>query len=159
MSRGWGQALRSKAVKAAIAADRAAHPRPRGKLSHAPLCGKRAGQPCTCGADARRKGRERELVAALALVGVKPSRLDETFLPGRGFRGDLIFDAARLIVEVQGWAGGYGPHGGIAKAKADVEKHALAAAHGWRVLPVTRDTIRSGEAARLILAALAWEGR
>lgn len=127
------------------------------KREHGQLCGKRAGEPCTCGLDKRRRALEDALAAQLAGLGIVDGfRHDKTYLPGRDFRGDFIFDAARLVVEVQGWAGGYGPHGGIAKAKADVAKHSLAAAHGWRVLPVTRDTIKSGEAARLILAALAW---
>lgn len=78
------------------------------------------------------------------------------YIPGRKFRADFLFRSVRLVVEFQGWASGYGPHGGIQKAKADVEKRALEASLGWRSLPVTTGTVKSGEAIRLILAALAW---
>jgi len=158
--KGWGAALNSPRVKDAVAAARAKDTRPRGKLSHSALCSTHAGEPCSCGASARRTAQEDALARELESVGIVPTpgivERDVPFIPGRLFRGDFVFPAAWLVVEVQGWAGGFGPHGGIAKAKADVEKHALAAAHGWRVLPVTRDTIRSGEALRLILAALTW---
>lgn len=125
--------------------------------SHSALCAKRAGEPCSCGLDKQRRALEDQLEAQLADLGIDDGfRRDVAYLPGRGFRGDFVWEQQRLVVEVQGWRASFGPHGGIAKAKADVEKHALSAAHGWRVLPVTRDTIQSGEAARLILAALAW---
>lgn len=135
--------------------------RGRGKHSHSPLCGKRAGGLCDCGRDVRAKATENALEYQLALHGIRVEagrfEREAEFIPGRHFRGDFVHYAAHLVIEVQGWAGGYGPHGGIGKAKRDVEKLALAAAFGWRVLPCTRDTIKSGEAVRLILAAIAWK--
>lgn len=131
---------------------------------HSDLCARKAGpkHECTCGATERSKALERELLRTLTAAGIPPERSDlvdgsrATFLPGRLFRGDAIYDSARLVVEVQGWAGGFGPHGGIAMAKKDVEKHQLAAAHGWRILPVTGDDIRKGRHVGLVLGALAW---
>ena len=132
---------------------------------HAELCARRGGktQPCTCGAAERSKRLERELLRTLTLAGIPPDRSDlvdgsrATFIPDRLFRGDAIYDRARLVVEVQGWAGGgRGPHGGVGKMLADVEKHSLAAANGWRCLPVTGADIRSGRAVRMVLGALRW---
>ena len=154
---GWGKVQAGLRAKGVLPAKRPSN-------VHAELCARRGGktQPCTCGAAERSKRLERELLRTLALAGIPPDRSDlvdgsrATFIPDRLFRGDAIYDRARLVVEVQGWAGGYGPHGGIAKAKADVEKHQLAAAHGWRILPVTADDIAKGRHVRLVLGALAW---
>jgi hypothetical protein len=154
---GWGNVHRQLRAKGVL-------PKKRTSNQHSDLCARRGGktQPCTCGAAERSKALERELLRTLTLAGIPPDRSDlvdgsrATFLPDRLFRGDAIYDRARLVVEVQGWAGGYGPHGGIAKAKADVEKHQLAAAHGWRILPVTAEDIRAGRHVRLVLGALAW---
>lgn len=175
--RGWESVLGSPAGRAALAkakphrnahgllptvpAAPAAKPSKRKpRAQHGPLCGKRAGAACDCGLDAKRKALENDLAARLLAVGVRDFRRDpltEGIVPGRGFRADFAFDAARLVVEVQGWAaGGRGPHGGVGKMLRDLEKNQLLAVNGWRVLPVTGDTIRSGEAVRLILAALAW---
>lgn len=155
---GWGKVQAGLRAKGVLPAKK------RPSNMHADLCARRGGktQPCTCGAAERSKALERELLRTLTLAGIPPDRSDlvdgsrATFLPDRLFRGDAIYDRARLVVEVQGWARGYGPHGGIAKAKADVEKHQLAAAHGWRILPVTAEDIRAGRHVRLVLGALAW---
>lgn len=156
----WAAVRRSPKVAAALAASGQAKRRPGN--AHGPLCARKGGktQPCTCGASDRSKALEHEWRRVLEGAGfrfeVGVLEFDRPYIPGRGFRGDTVYFPARLVVEVQGWAGGYGPHGGIAKAKADVEKHSLSAAFGWRTLPVTSATIRSGEALRLFRAAVAW---
>ena len=76
-------------------------------------------------------------------------------IPGRRFRWDFLIgnaDTSRLLVEVQGgtWArerSGHSSGSGIAR---DCEKHNLAVLQGWRTLMFTSDTIKNGEAARII---------
>lgn len=75
-------------------------------------------------------------------------------LKGRRYRWDFAFEAARLLVEVQGgtWNGGkHGRGSGIAK---DAEKLAEATLAGWRVLVCTPDQIRNGKALAWIQRAL-----
>lgn len=85
---------------------------------------------------------------------------------GRAFRFDFAWLGQKVAVEVQG--GGWmavdengrrrGAHGGGAALERDCEKHALAAALGWRVVPVTPKQIQDGRAVRwvgLILGAAA----
>ena len=155
---GWGRVTSDLRAKGVL-------PKKRTSNQHSDLCARRGGktQPCTCGAAERSKALERELLRTLTLAGIPPDRSDlvdgagARFIPDRLFRADALYLAARLVVEVQGWAGGgRGPHGGVGKMLADVEKHSLAAAHGWRCLPVTAKDIRSGAAVRLVLGALAW---
>lgn len=130
--------------------------------AHAALCARKGDRKaaCTCGATKRTHALEDSLLAQLAEFGVRLEsgrvERDAEYLPPRKFRGDLVFYAARLVVEVQGWRSGFGPHGGISKANADVDKHSLSAANGWRVLPVTAGTIRDGSAAARIALALLW---
>lgn len=177
MSSGWRSVLDSAAGRAALAKakpHRNAHglltrppeapgpklskPKPRSK--HGPLCGRHAGAPCDCGLEAARRRLEDLLAGQLRAAGVRSFRrspLTKGIIPGRGFHPDFAFDEARLVVEVQGNAGGgRGPHGGFDKLTRDVEKMALLAAFGWRVLPCTGAMVESGEACRLTLAALAW---
>ena len=85
---------------------------------------------------------------------------------GRAFRLDFAWPGPKVAAEVQG--GGWmpvdengrrrGAHGGGAALERDCEKHALAAALGWRVVPVTPAQIRDGRAVRwvgLVLRAAA----
>ena len=175
---GWGHVLDSPAGRAALArlpGHRNAHgllPRvqsspaaagpakPKARRTHSALCGRHAGAPCDCGLDAKRRELEDLLARQLDEDGVRGLRRDPDTVgcvPGRKFRPDFVHAASRLVVEVQGNAGGgRGPHGGFDKLSRDVEKVALLAAFGWRVLPCTGDMIRSGVARRLVLAAIAW---
>lgn len=84
---------------------------------------------------------------------------------GRSFRLDFAWPDRKLAVEVQG--GGWmpadklgrrrGAHGGGEALERDCEKFALAAALGWRVVPVTPAQIKDGRALRWIEAALGWD--
>ena len=68
------------------------------------------------------------------------------FHPHRRWRIDFAFPDERVGVEVEGgtWSGGRHTRGsGFA---ADCEKYAEAMCLGWRVLRVTGDQVKSGEA-------------
>jgi len=71
------------------------------------------------------------------------------FIHGRCFRADFAWPALKLLLEVDGgtWNGGRHTSGkGFAN---DCEKYNLAMLQGWRVLRVTGEHIKSGQ-------ALAW---
>ena len=115
------------------------------------------GSPCGSAPGRRSSDLEDRLAADLASRGVRAPEREVEFLPPRKFRADFLWLAERLVVEVQGFAaGGRGPHGGIGKMLRDVERGALAAAAGFRVLPVTAREIRNGKAVEWIEAALRW---
>lgn len=70
--------------------------------------------------------------------------------PRRGFSSDFAFPAARVLLEIDG-----GAHAaGRGKVARDVKRRGLAAAAGWRLLSVTPDQVRSGEALRLLRRTL-----
>lgn len=62
-------------------------------------------------------------------------------VPGRKYRIDFAWPERKCAVEVQGMA-----HRIKARFKADTEKMSLLVVHGWRVLPVSGDDVRSGRA-------------
>lgn len=100
---------------------------------------------------------EDELADQLARSNVPPPERQFRGIPGRRFRFDFAWPAQRVAVEVDGgiWIGGRHARGsGI---EGDAAKLSLAAAHGWRVLRVTRRLIESGEAVALIEQALAYD--
>jgi very-short-patch-repair endonuclease len=72
------------------------------------------------------------------------------FHPSRKWRFDFAFPTHMLAVEVEGgvWTGGRHTRGkGFTD---DCEKYNQAALLGWRVLRFPADTIKSGEALRMI---------
>ena len=97
---------------------------------------------------------EDTLAFQLDALGVPYTR-EFRAIPGRRFRWDFLIgnsDKSRLLVEVQGgtWArerSGHSSGSGIAR---DCEKNNLAVLQGWRTLMFTSDTIKNGEAARII---------
>lgn len=80
-------------------------------------------------------------------------------IPDRFFRFDFAWTPDRLLVEVNGGVWGTkksdktGHNSGLA-INRDCEKSNLATLAGWRVLSVTTNQIRSGEALRWIQEAL-----
>lgn len=78
------------------------------------------------------------------------------YAPGRRFRADFAFPAHKLLVECQGgvWSGKSGHSGGAGITK-DIERGNAATLAGWRVLRFAPAHIRSGEAVRVVQAALA----
>ena len=106
----------------------------------------------------KRSGVESELELILEnrleRAGLPLGVTQHRFVPGRQYRFDRCWLDRRVAVEVQGgiWSGGRHARGsGIA---AECVKLSIAAALGWRVLPVTRDMIESGQAVDLIRQAL-----
>jgi hypothetical protein len=91
------------------------------------------------------------LEAAGLPVGVGQHR----FVPGRQFRFDRAWPDRMVAAEVQGgiWSGGRHTRG--AGVAAECVKFSMAAALGWRVLPLTVEMIEDGTAVALIAQALA----
>ena len=83
---------------------------------------------------------------------------EHVYVPGRKFRADFAWPAPRLLLEVQGGVfSGKSGHSGIAGILRDCDRANAAAVAGWRVLRVTAAHLRSGEALRVLLAALQQE--
>lgn len=81
------------------------------------------------------------------------------FVPGRQHRFDRAWPEQRVAVEVQGGVWSDDGHGRKSMVARDCWRFALAAALGWRVLPVTKEMIESGQAVELIRQALGMEPR
>lgn len=99
------------------------------------------------------------LLNRLEQAGLPVGAAQQRIIPGRKFTFDRVWIVQRVAVEVQGATfvkGGHSTGTGIAR---DCEKLSLAAAHGWRVLPVTKHQIESGQAVEWIAAALGIEVR
>lgn len=75
-------------------------------------------------------------------------------IPGRKFQCDLVWQSARLVVEVQG--GVWLPKGGHTGGKGQIDdmfKLNTLQLLGWRVLQVTPQQVQSGELQRLLADA------
>lgn len=109
---------------------------------------------------------EDELALVLKHAKIKFTR-EVQAVPGRKFRWDFACEHSQkmplgncrrlvtVLVEVQGGVymrrGGHNTGAGITR---DCEKACLAAVHGYRVLPVTTEQVRSGQALIWIEQAL-----
>lgn len=80
--------------------------------------------------------------------------LEYPVCPGRKFRFDLAWPARKLACEVDGGLWSNGRHSRGAGAQRDCEKFSLAAIHGWRVMRVSTEMVRSGLALHLVERAL-----
>lgn len=96
-----------------------------------------------------------EELLALHLRAHQVPHTREATLPGRLFRWDFAFPAARLLVEVHGgiWRT-KGAHNTGEAIQRDAEKGAYAAGLGWRTFAVTGDQIASGKAIEWIKKAM-----
>lgn len=83
-------------------------------------------------------------------VGVPQFR----FVEGRQYRFDRAWPDRMVAVEVQGGVWSDDGHGRKSMVARDCAKLSLAAALGWRCLPVTRAMIEDGTAITLIHQAL-----
>jgi very-short-patch-repair endonuclease len=104
-----------------------------------------------CVAPAKRATRselEAELQRQIEAAALS-ARYDAPYLIGSRCRADVLFDAARLVVEVQGAV-----HRIKGKAHADIRKAAESLLQGWRLLPVDKDAIYSGDALKWITQLL-----
>jgi hypothetical protein len=99
------------------------------------------------------------LVTRLRDAGLPLGEAQVLVMPGRKFRFDRAWPGAQVAVEVQGgtWTS-TGAHSRGSGIERDCLKLSIAAALGWRVLPVTRGMIESGEAVKLIRQALETRG-
>lgn len=94
------------------------------------------------------------LLNRLERAGLPIGEARYRFVPGRQYRFDRCWVAEKVAVEVMGGTWSQNGHARPSKLNADMVKLSVAAALGWRVLPVTGDMIESGEAVRLIAQAL-----
>jgi len=74
--------------------------------------------------------------------------------PERRFRFDWAWPDRKLALEVDGAVWVNGRHSRGSGIQTDCEKFSIAAIHGWRVMRVTTDMVRSGKALHLIEQAL-----
>lgn len=100
---------------------------------------------------------ELTLLHQIALVPLPVPVLEHQGIPGRKFRFDLCWPDRRLALEIDGAVWVNGRHSRGSGVQTDCEKFSLAAAHGWRVMRVTPDMVRSGKALRLVQFALVGE--
>ena len=75
--------------------------------------------------------------------------------PVRRWRFDCAWPDRLLALEIDGGLFAGGRHGGQRSVVRDVEKRAVAACLGWRIVPVTPSQVRSGVAVLYLRAALA----
>lgn len=80
------------------------------------------------------------------LAGLPKPTPEFRFLAGRRFRFDWCWPDRSIAVEIDGgvWTGGRHTRG--AGVERDCEKYALALLAGWRVLRVTTNQVKSGQA-------------
>lgn len=89
------------------------------------------------------------------LAGLPVPVTEYKFLPDRRFRFDYCWPDRSFAVEEDGgvWTGGRHTRG--AGVERDCEKYALAMLAGWRVLRVTTNQVKSGQALTWIERMLA----
>jgi very-short-patch-repair endonuclease len=123
------------------------HQRKFGKVSHVTLAAKASLAPAK---RATRSELEAELQRQIEEAQLPGSpKYDMPYLIGSRCRADVLFERQRLVVEIQG-----GCHVVRAKAHADIRKAAESLLQGWRLLPVDRDAIYSGQALTWIIQLL-----
>lgn len=94
------------------------------------------------------------LLVRIERAGLPSGHGQARIIPGRGFLFDRVWPSRRVAVEVQGGLYINGAHSRGSGIERDCLKASMAAAHGWRVLPVSKAMIESGDAVRLIAQAL-----
>ena len=83
-----------------------------------------------------------------------PAPVAEYRFCARRFRFDLAWPDRMLACEVDGAVWTRGRHARGGGISSDCEKFSLAAIHGWRVLRVTTEMVKSGLALFFVTAAL-----
>ena len=100
------------------------------------------------------------LVHQIDLAGLPAPELEYMFAPQvdgkpvRRWRFDCAWPDRLLALEIDGGLFAGGRHGGQRSVVRDVEKRAVAACLGWRIVPVTPSQVRSGAAVLYLRAAL-----
>lgn len=99
-----------------------------------------------------------ELEATFALImragNLPDAQREYQFAPGRRYRFDFAWPAARAAVEIEGGVYSGGRHTRPAGYTADCEKYNLAALLGWRVLRYTGGMLDNPQAVIEQLQAL-----
>lgn len=100
----------------------------------------------------RNKRFEESFDLQLEAHGFKDFVREHVFAPPRKFRFDFAFVGPKIAVEVEGgvWRRGGGAHSHPTNIMRDLEKHNLSVVLGWRVLRVTTDQVKNGEALKLV---------
>lgn len=86
----------------------------------------------------------RIIAAICAREGWPVPQAERALIPGRRFRCDFAWDAARVVVEVQGGVFVAGRHSRGLGQVTDMEKFNLLTLAGWRVLQVTPRQVGDG---------------
>ncbi len=96
------------------------------------------------------------IVAALCRAHGWPEPVAElALIPGRRFRCDLVWEAARIVCEVQGGSFVAGRHSrGMGQIK-DWEKLNLLALDGWKVIQVSPRQVQDGTLTGLLARVFA----
>ena len=95
----------------------------------------------------------------LERAGLPLGEAGQQIIPGRKFAFDRVYRAEKVAIEVQGGVHARMGHSTGVGIERDCEKLSLAAAHGWRCIPVTEKMIKDGRAVQWIAAALGLEAR
>lgn len=93
---------------------------------------------------------ERALDTAIHLAGLPRPERELKLIPGRKFQSDFVWQAARLIVEVEGGTYNGGRHTRGKGFESDAFKYNTLTLMGWKVIRVTAAHIKSGEALQWI---------
>lgn len=106
----------------------------------------------------RQTGSRLEELFYVSMVGANlhhGCQREYVYAPPRKFRADFAWPDQRLLVEIQGgiWTARSGHSGGSGITR-DIDRGNVATLAGWRVLRFGPTHIRSGEALRLVAAAL-----
>ncbi len=97
---------------------------------------------------------EMSLLDQLKLLRLPLPEAEVRVCPARKFRFDLAWPDRKLACEIDGAVWVQGRHSRGGGIQRDCEKFCLAAIHGWRVMRVTTDMVKSGKALRLVEQAL-----
>lgn len=100
---------------------------------------------------------EMMLLTRLEHAGLPLGQTQYPVVVGRQFKFDRAWPNQRVAVEVQGGLWVAGAHSRGSGVERDCIKLSIAAAVGWRVLPISKAMIESGEAIALIRQALGLE--
>lgn len=100
---------------------------------------------------------EMALVTRLERHGLPLGAGQYRFVPGRLYRFDRAWPEQFVAVEIQGGLWVNGAHSRGSGVERDCVKLSIAAALGWRCLPISKAMIASGQAVELIAQALGVE--
>lgn len=87
-------------------------------------------------------------------LGLPEPEREVCVIPGRKFRFDFCFRAAKLLIEINGGTFTQGGHSTGLGIRRDYTKSNLAQLAGWRCLSFDGKAVRSGEAVEVTKKAL-----